>query len=277
MWRGDTRVGFKLGEKWYDSHPVACHLCCKPFAQDRAVAYLACCVSAAHLACATTRLSAANKCPVCWLTMHNRRTKAEFVFAPSVAFLHSVHRFFRERNYYHVFARLAPPEFLHAAPSIDYTNAEAFSGWLTQHAARICQTLLDARHLDDMLRACVHPSEAVDLFYAALEEIDPAGHTFDPVVWRLALKDYTARDRRGPSPFSLVFRLVGGDIDVEQLHGLSAEDLKRMGIYYPHLCQLGWSISQNGGALTFSRDDLELLHFPKDATPHGDAGGARTH
>jgi hypothetical protein len=266
-----------LNRQWFESHPTLCHLCCKPFQNEPAVAYLACCVSATHLACASARLSAAGKCPVCWMTVHNKRAGVQFAYVPSVAFLHGVHRFFRERNYYHVFARLAPPEFLHATPGIDHTNAAGFSDWLVRNATRVCQTLLGAGHLNELLRTCAHPSEAVDLFYAALEEIDPAAHTFDPIVWRLALMDYTTRERRGPSPFSLVFRLIGGELGVEQLHGLAAEDLVRMGIFYPHLCQLGWSISQNGGALTFTRDDLKLLHFPDDANAAGAARGARAH
>lgn len=264
-----------LNKKWFRSHPTVCHLCCKPFTHDPAVAYLACCVSAAHLACASTKLGSVGKCPVCWMTVHNRSKNIQFAHTPSVAFLNSVHKFFRDRNYYHVFSELGPPEVLRSSTNIDPTNAEDFARWLGLHAMPICKMLLDAKHLDDVLRTCVHPSELIDLFYAALEEIEPDCYVFDPVVWRAALTDYTNRKRGGPSPFSLVFRIVGGDICVQQLHGLSAEDLTRMGIYYPHLCQLGWNISQNGGALTFNREDFELLHFPRDAIPNGAARDAR--
>lgn len=277
MWRGDTRVGFKLKDQWFDSHPTLCHLCSKPFHNEPAVAYLACCVSAAHLDCASTKLSAVGRCPVCWMTMHNKANGVKFEPVPSVAFLQSVHAFFLGRNYYHVFEKISPPEFLLKTRTIDEANAGELARWLMTHSQRICRTLLDAGHLNDLLNDSVHPSEAVDLFYETLEQVDPACHVFDPAVWRVALMDYAKRDRAGPSAFSLVFRLTGGVPCVEQLHGASALDLKRMGIYYPHLCQLGWSISQNGGLLKFAREDFDLLYFPKDAVRDGAARDARAH
>lgn len=277
MWRGDTRVGFKLKNSWFDSHPVTCHLCCKPFKNEPAVAYIACCISPAHLACAAERLGAVGKCPICWMTTHNNNAKVVFAPIPSLTFLDSLHRFLRSRNYYYVFSGINPPENVQDAPVIDETNAEAFAKWLSKNSTHICKKLTDAGHFDEMLRACEHPSDAIDMFYFSLEEIGQTNPHFDPVIWRTALMDYTTRERPGPSPFSLVFRLVGGDLSAEQMHGLSAGDLVRMGVYYPHLCQLGWNISQNGGALTFSREDLELLHFPKDAIRHGNARDARAH
>lgn len=247
----DVEVGIRHPETGFvPMLSDVCHLCAR--AIDRAarapLGLLPCCLRVVHRECAAARFAPALGCPWCWADRIAWGTPDVF----TMEFLETVHVFFLEGNWYHVFASGRVP----LAPLREGAAAE-FQRDLQAHAHAICTTLVEAGRLEAFIRATQFSTQTLDLFYAVLDEAPPTPR--DTSVWRGLLRVSAEEPCRVGSTFNLVFSVLRGDITPSMLSGLTPEQLRNTGMAYPQLLQIGW---KPGGPLRIPREKYAILDIP---------------